>query len=110
VVNFRQVLNLLGLLIVGLGAMLAAAAACSAVMMLRGREAERGAFLGLLVAAGASLALGGVLWRATRARFDMLGRREAFVVVAAAWLCARSWEACPISSGRGWRRTAPTPS
>jgi len=87
VVNFRQVLNLLGLLIVGLGAMLAAAAACSAVMMLRGREAERGAFLGLLVAAGASLALGGVLWRATRARFDMLGRREAFVVVAAAWLC-----------------------
>ncbi|HAK97700.1 MAG TPA: potassium transporter [Planctomycetes bacterium] len=84
--NFRQVFNLLGLLILGLGGMLAAAAACSAVMMMRGREAEHGAFWGLLIAAGASIALGGVLWRATRAQFGMLGRREAFVVVAAAWV------------------------
>ncbi len=84
--NFRQVLNILGLLVLGLGGMLAVAAACSGIMLARGRAGEQGALWGLLIAAGVSMVLGGVLWRSTRARFGTLGRREAFVVVASAWL------------------------
>jgi len=93
--NYRFVINQLGLLLAGMSALLAAIAAWAGLEWWLGDSAEKAAFTALAISAAIGGAVGGMLWFVTRCP-PQLGRREALLLVAVAWLVGAAVAALPF--------------
>ncbi|NBB82642.1 MAG: TrkH family potassium uptake protein [Alphaproteobacteria bacterium] len=93
--NYRLVINQLGLLLVGMSVLLAAIGAWAALEWWLGDGAEQAAFAALLLSAAAGGAAGGLMWALTRGE-PQLGRREALLLVATAWLIGAAVAGLPF--------------
>ncbi len=93
--NYRFVINQLGLLLMGMSLMLAAIGAWAGLEWWLGHAMEKQALFALLSGAGAGGAVGGLAWLLTRGEPD-LGRREALLLVAATWLVGAALAALPF--------------
>lgn len=94
--NYRFVINQLGLLQLVLSGAMLVVAAWAVVDWLLGHSTPvaTGALLG---AAGAGFLLGGVMWLyGRRARNDKFGRREALLLVTVCWFTAAALSALPF--------------
>ena len=84
--NFRIVINQLGLLLLVISATLATVCVgAMAIKSVTAFEPRNAAVAGLAISSGVGLALGGILWLLTRHGSRHLGRREALLLVAATW-------------------------
>jgi trk system potassium uptake protein TrkH len=103
--NYRFVINQLGLLLLVLSAVMLLVAAWAVLDWLIGGSAPIGSEA-LLFSAGAGFLLGGVMWLyGRRARNDKFGRREALLLVGVCWFTAAALSALPFWL---WAHLAPS--
>lgn len=84
--NYRQVINQLGTLLLVLAGGVALMALFSLTELLRGVETERPAMLAFIVSAAGGAIVGGGVRVITRHRRRLVGRREATLLVVSSWL------------------------
>jgi len=95
-VNYRQVLNQLGMLLLVLAAGVLLMAGFAAVEVIRGISAERPALIAFIIAGVAGVAVGGSTRWLTRGRKRPIGRREATLLVVSSWLVGGVLAAAPF--------------
>ena len=108
--NLRQVLCQLGLLFLVLSAIQVVIALWAGVQWLAGVDAERQAFIALLISAGIGSLLGLAGWLLNR-RFQewLVGRREALLLVAMTWILGAALCGVPYFAWAKITYTAPAP-
>ena len=102
--NYRLVINRLGLLFVVLSITQLVTALWAAGQLAAGHEGESQALWSLLMSAGLALVAGGIMWLTTRGGPPSLGRREALLLVAASWLIGAALAGAPFCI---WARLMP---
>lgn len=95
--NYRLVVNQLGLLLVLLSAVLMLLAGLSFVLEYQiERQVSRDAALALAMVGIGGLIVGGLVWFFSRAKHQTMGRREAMLLVAASWIGGAAFAALPF--------------
>ncbi|MBI1374473.1 MAG: TrkH family potassium uptake protein [Phycisphaera sp.] len=95
--NYRFIINQLGLLLIVLSAVMGAVVLWVLADWLLGNASELQAVEALLTAAGIGLLSGGVMWYVGRkARSDTFGRRDALFLVAISWMVGAGLSALPF--------------
>ncbi|MBI1374474.1 MAG: TrkH family potassium uptake protein [Phycisphaera sp.] len=95
--NYRFVINQLGLLLVVLSAVLIGVTLWVLADWMMGHTAELVATESLLLSAGLGLTIGGTMWWfGRRARNDNFGRREALLLVTTSWVFGAALAALPF--------------
>ena len=93
--NYRLILNQLGLLLIVLGAVLAAIALWDLVYAWYGHPGERAALLSVVTSALVGFLLGGVVWWKTPTTSPIVGRKEALLLVAMTWFLGAALSGLP---------------
>lgn len=104
--NYRYVVNQLGLLFVVIAVAMGAVAVFSAIQLALGDASESSALWSLLIGAGAGAVLGGACWQLTRRAPKKMERRESLLLVAMTWLMGSALGALPYFV---WASLADTP-
>jgi trk system potassium uptake protein TrkH len=95
--NYRLVVNQLGLLLVLLSAVLMLLAGLSFVLEYQmERQVSRDAAVALAAVGLGGLLLGAAVWFFTRAQEQAIGRREALLLVAGSWIGGAAFAALPF--------------
>lgn len=101
--NFRYALNQFSLLMLVLSGLLAVLGLGALIEAMVGDRTERVADWALLVTAGIGALGGGVMYRLTRTKRTLFGRREAMLLVSMSWLIGAALGALPFWIwARGW--------
>ena len=93
--NYRFVLNQLGLLLAVLGAAMLLIALLDLVHVASEKAAEVAAVEALFIAAAIGIVAGGLVWLRTKRPSSVLGRREALLLVAASWFVGAALSGLP---------------
>jgi len=95
--NYRLVVNQLGMLLVLLSAMLLLLAGLSFVLEYQMEQhVSRDAAIALAAVGIGGLIIGAGIWLFTRAQLPQMGRREALLLVAASWIFGAAFAALPF--------------
>ena len=108
--NFRFVINQLGLLLIVLSAILGGVALWEIYEYWQGAHLELISMEAMIASAGVGLCAGGGMWYLGRGAATKIGRREALLLVALSWLVGAALSGLPYFL---WavihHSTAPTP-
>src|SRR5690554_1348301 len=95
--NHRFVIAQVGLLLTVLALAMLAVTGFSSLLWLKGSRDEELAVYAMLVSVALGATLGGVCWMfGRREPFEMLGRREALLLVAVSWLLGAALAGLPF--------------
>lgn len=94
--DLRIVSRQLGSLLIVLSAMLAVVSVFAIVSGVGGDHPDRSDFYALLISAGLGSLLGGTLFVSGRKPGEMIGQREAILLVALSWICGAAVAALPF--------------
>ncbi len=101
--NYRYVINHLGILLLVFGAVMGAFALGAWFLdAIERQPVDLNAEEALMISCGACLAIGGLAWFATRKCGQFLGRREALLLVAMSWFLGSVFAALPFFVWASW--------
>jgi trk system potassium uptake protein TrkH len=95
-VNYRLILNQLGLLLIVLGAVLAAIAFWDLIYAWYDHSGEKTALLSVAAASAVGFIIGGLVWWRTSPTSQQIGRKEALLLVAMTWFLGAALSGLPF--------------